>query len=264
MEKPWIMGVLNVAPDSFFDGGHHLELSKALSKVQKMLEEGADIIDVGAMSSRPYSMEVPEEEELNRLKNILPELIRSFPDSIFSIDTFRSGIAQYAVDCGVAVLNDISSGRRDERMLDIAKEYGCPYISMHMRGTPQNMQDNPSYENILLDIGRFFADRIERYIQKGLNDIIIDPGFGFGKTLEDNFILLKNLNYFTRFHLPVMVGLSRKSMICKTLNISPGDALNGTTAMHWEALRQGANILRVHDVKEACEVVSLFRSYDKV
>jgi len=257
------MGILNLTPDSFYDGGQNSNQSIIIDKIAKMIDEGADIIDIGAMSSRPYSEEIPVIEELNRVRSILPLIKKEFPNLILSIDTYRAEIAEYAADNGVSIINDITAGKKDEKILYIAKKYRTPYIAMHMLGMPQTMQINYSYENILSEIIFFFSERLQVFAKIGLSDVILDVGFGFGKSIEDNYQLLKNLSYFNSLNCPMLVGISRKSMIYKPLNLSPKEALNGTTALHFEALRQGAHILRVHDVKEAKQVVDLFAIYKK-
>lgn len=261
LDQPKIMGILNLTPDSFFDGGKNNTSLLAIQKAEKMINEGVDIIDIGAMSSRPFSQELSLMEELSRVQSVLPSLIKEFPNTIFSIDTYRSEVAQYALDNGVSIINDITAGRKDEKIWVVAKQYQVPYIAMHMQGEPQTMQVNPHYQNILADIFYFFSERHAKMREIGLSDIIVDVGFGFGKSVEDNFILLKNLSYFQELNSPILVGISRKSMVCRTLDIPPQEALNGTTALHFEALRNGANILRVHDVKEANEVVKLYKKY---
>lgn len=263
-DRPQIMGILNLTPDSFYDGGTNTTIELAISKVKTMFNQGADIIDIGAMSSRPYSIEISIDEELNRLKNILPELKNQFQNKLFSIDTYRSEVAEFAINNGISIINDITAGDKDPRILTIAKEYRVPYIAMHMKGTPQIMQANPSYINICEEIYSYFFDKIEIYTKLGLKDVVLDVGFGFGKSIEDNYTLLKNLNLFQKLNFPILVGVSRKSMIYKPLNILPKNALNGSTALHFEALRQGASILRVHDILEAKEVLDLYSIYDKV
>jgi dihydropteroate synthase len=257
------MGILNLTPDSFYDGGQFESVSEAIRQVEVMIGEGADMIDVGSMSSRPYRLEIPIEEELRRLQNIFPVLRKEFPKTIFSIDTYRSEIADYTLSHGANLINDISGGRKDDQMLDVIAKYKVPYVLMHMLDRPETMQDDPSYNNILLEIATFFQTQLDRCISKNIPDIILDIGFGFGKSLEDNYHLLKHLGYFSKLNYPILVGLSRKSMIQKVLNCDASQGLNGTTALHWEALRNGAKILRVHDVKEAKEVVKLFSEYNK-
>jgi dihydropteroate synthase len=263
LEDPKIMGILNLTPDSFYDGGQFDSVSASIRQVEVMIQEGADMIDIGSMSSRPYRLEIPIEEELRRLQNIFPVLRKEFPKTIFSIDTYRSGIAEYTLSQGANMINDISGGRKDAQMLDIIAKYKVPYVLMHMLDRPETMQENPSYNNILIEIATFFQTQLDMCISKNIHDIILDIGFGFGKSLEDNYHLLKHLGYFSMLNYPILVGLSRKSMIQKVLNCDASQGLNGTTALHWEALRNGAKILRVHDVKEAKEVVKLFAEYNK-
>jgi dihydropteroate synthase len=263
LEDPKVMGILNLTPDSFYDGGQFESVSEAIRQVEVMIGEGADMIDVGSMSSRPYRLEIPIEEELRRLQNIFPVLRKEFPKTIFSIDTYRSEIADYTLSHGANLINDISGGRKDDQMLDVIAKYKVPYVLMHMLDRPETMQDDPNYNNILLEIATFFQTQLDRCISKNIPDIILDIGFGFGKSLEDNYHLLKHLGYFSMLNYPILVGLSRKSMIQKVLNCDASQGLNGTTALHWEALRNGAKILRVHDVKEAKEVVKLFSEYNK-
>jgi dihydropteroate synthase len=259
---PRVMGILNITPDSFFDGGSYLKGKKILSRVTQMLTEGADIIDVGAYSSRPGADEVTLEEEKTRLRPALTNIRKCYPDAILSVDTFRAGIADYVVnEFGVTLINDISSGLLDNEMISVVGTLKVPYIMMHMQGVPQTMQIKPEYQDVTKDLLAFFAQRIAVARSAGIEDIIVDPGFGFGKTPGDNYKLLKELDLFGLLGLPVMVGLSRKSMIYKFLHITPNDALNGTTVLHTLALNNGAKLLRVHDVKEAVEAVRLFSIY---
>jgi dihydropteroate synthase len=259
---PRVMGILNITPDSFFDGGSYLNGKEILSRVSQMLSEGADIIDVGAYSSRPGADEVTLEEEKTRLKPALMNIRKNYPDALLSVDTFRAGIADYVVnEFGVTMINDISSGLLDNDMISVVGTLKVPYIMMHMQGMPQTMQKEPKYQDVTKDLLAFFAKRIAIARSAGIEDIIVDPGFGFGKTPDDNFRLLKELDLFGLLGLPVMVGLSRKSMIYKSLHITPNDALNGTTVLHTLALNNGARLLRVHDVKEAVEAVRLFSIY---
>jgi dihydropteroate synthase len=260
--QPRIMGILNQTPDSFYDGGKYRTENEITSRIQTLLSEGADIIDVGAYSSRPGAEEVTTDEEKSRLNKVLRIILKSFPDAIVSVDTYRADIAEYVVkEYGVAIINDISSGMLDERMFDVVGALKIPYIMMHMKGTPQTMQKDPVYEDITREVLAFFADRIHMAVHAGIKDIIVDPGFGFGKTTEHNFKLLKELSLFEMLGYPVMAGLSRKSMIYKSLHKSPGEVLNGTTVLHTIALINGARILRVHDVKEASEAIQLYTLY---
>lgn len=261
LDKPIIMGILNLTQNSFYDGGTLHNEAQVLNRVEKMLNEGAKIIDIGAMSSRPFSKELTIAEELKPFEAYLPKIISRFPEAFFSIDTYRSEVAAYALDKGVCMLNDISGFRLDPNILPLLKKHQVPYVLMHMKGEPQNMQLEPNYDDILSEIYNFFDTKINILKNSGVTDIILDLGFGFGKRIEDNYKLLKNLAYFDNFNLPILTGISRKSMIYKPLNISPNEALNGTSALHFEALRQGSKILRVHDVKEAQEIISLHNLY---
>lgn len=263
LDSPKIMGILNITPDSFYDGDVDMTLSKAIGKVENMIAQGADMIDIGAMSSRPFSREISLEEESDRIAKFFPELIKKFPNTIWSIDTYRSEIAQYCLDMGASIVNDITAARKDEKILSIVSQYQCPYIVMHMQGTPDTMQSAPQYESVLQDVGYFFSERIDKISKYNISDIILDVGFGFGKSIPDNYHLLKNLGYFKPFHRPILVGISRKSMIYKVLDSNPSEALLGSTALHWEAFRQGTHILRVHDVKEAVEVRKLYLTYQE-
>jgi dihydropteroate synthase len=258
LTTPKIMGVLNLTPDSFYDGGSFNNTDRALAQTEKMLLEGAAFIDVGGASSKPGAIEISVDEELARVLPIIEEIQKRFPEAIISIDTYRSVVAQQAVATGAAIVNDISGGNLDNEMLSsVGALGGVPYIAMHMQGKPQNMQDNPSYDNVLVAIRSFFATKIDDAHKAGIHDIIIDPGFGFGKTLDHNYSLLKNLSSMQIDGIPMLIGLSRKSMIHKLLKIDVSDALNGTTVLNTIALQQGAQILRVHDVKEAQQAVHL-------
>ena len=258
LTKPKIMGILNLTPDSFYDGGLFNNTDLALAQTEKMLLEGATFIDVGGASSKPGAVEISIDEELARVLPIIEEIQKRFPEAIISIDTYRSVVAQQAVDTGAAIVNDISGGNLDAKMLGtVGALGGVPYIAMHMQGKPQNMQDNPSYDNVLVEMRSFFAAKIDEAHKVGIHDIIIDPGFGFGKTLDHNYSLLKNLSSMQMDGIPMLIGLSRKSMIHKLLEIEAADALNGTTVLNTIALQQGAQILRVHDVKEAQQAIHL-------
>lgn len=259
LEKPLVMGILNITPDSFYDGGKHKDMNNALKHVAKMLKEGANIIDIGAVSTKPGAEEVTQEEEEKRLIPILKKMTKEFPDTIFSIDTYRSSIARMSVDCGAQMINDISAGAFDKNMFRIISELQIPYIIMHIKGVPANMQNDPIYKDVVKEVIAYFSEKVAILRKMGVNDIIIDPGFGFGKTVEHNYELLRNLEYFSFFGLPLMVGVSRKSMINKALGIKSEDALNGTSVLNTIALMKGANILRVHDVKEAVEAVKLVK-----
>ncbi|WP_350291369.1 dihydropteroate synthase [uncultured Croceitalea sp.] len=258
LSKPKVMGVLNLTPDSFYDGGKYKSESKILLQVEKMLLEGASFIDIGAYSSRPGAMHISEEEELRRIVPIVELLLKKNPSILISIDTFRSRIASECISAGATLINDISAGNLDNKMMDTVAQHQVPYIMMHMKGNPQNMKQLATYEDLLKEIIHYFSERVYEARLKKINDIIIDPGFGFAKTVQQNFKLLANIDLLKVLDLPILAGLSRKSMIYKTLDTTPEDALNGTTALHIRALEGGANILRVHDVKEAMECITLF------
>ncbi|ARV16243.1 dihydropteroate synthase [Polaribacter sp. SA4-12] len=257
LSSPKVMGILNITPDSFFDGGKYKNEADILSQVEKMLFNDATFIDVGAYSSRPGAKHISEEEELNRIVPVINLLVKNFPEIIISVDTFRSKVAQETINAGAAIINDISGGKMDENMFSTAANLQVPYILMHMLGTPQNMQQNPVYNDVTKEIISFFAAQIHKLHQLKLNDIIIDVGFGFGKTIDHNFEILKNLSLFKNLDAPILAGISRKSMLYKTLDISAQEALNATTSANTIALLNGANILRVHDVKEAVEAVKI-------
>lgn len=264
LEEPVVMGILNITPDSFFDGGKY-QLQKDIERrCEQILEEGGQILDVGAYSSRPGAYDVSEGEELKRLSEALGWIRKKYPDVIISVDTFRATVSEVVVnDFGVDIINDISGGLMDERMPEVIGQLGVPYILMHMKGTPQNMQMNPHYDNLIGEVSYFFSSQIKKMRSHGVKDIILDPGFGFGKTIDHNYELLRELKQFDLFELPMLVGVSRKSMIYKLLDVVPQDALNGTTALNTVALLNGANILRVHDVKEAAECINLVRQLKK-
>lgn len=264
LSTPKVMGIINITPDSFYDGGKYKSDKDILVQVEKMLEDGCDIFDIGAYSSRPGADDVSEELELQRLANTLKLIRNKFSDIIISVDTFRSNIARTVVnDFEVDIINDISAGDLDSNMLQTMAEINVPYIMMHMKGNPKSMQKNPEYENVVKEVMMYFSEKLEKLKLLGLNDVIIDPGFGFGKTVEHNYQLLKYLDDFRIFELPILIGVSRKSMICKVLETEPKYALNGTTVINTLALQGGANILRVHDVKEAKETVQLFEEFAK-
>lgn len=251
------MGILNITPDSFYDGGAYQNERSILNHTEKMLKDGATFIDVGAYSSRPGADPISESEELRRIVPIVALLLENFPEVLLSIDTFRSNVASECLQAGATMINDISAGECDENMMPTVARHKVPYILMHMRGNPNTMQQQTDYQNLLVDIIKYFSGRVAVARSLGVIDLIIDPGFGFAKTAPQNFELLKGLELFKNLKLPVMAGLSRKSMIYKTLNIAADAALNGTTALHMVALMKGANILRVHDVKEAMECIKL-------
>lgn len=257
LSTPKVMGILNLTPDSFYDGGIYKNESDILSRVENMLIEGATFIDVGAYSSRPKAEHISEDEELKRIVPIVELLLKSFPNILISIDSFRSQVAKTCIEIGACIVNDISAGKLDEKMLKTVADLRVPYIMMHMRGTPQTMLELTQYENLVKEILFYFSERVNAARALGIIDTIIDPGFGFAKTISQNFELLHNLELFKIMELPILVGLSRKSMIHKSLGITANEALNGTTVLNTIALQKGANILRVHDVKEAIECVRL-------
>jgi dihydropteroate synthase len=255
---PKVMGIINVTPDSFYKGSRVTTEDEIIKTALHMIEDGADILDVGGYSSRPGAAEVRPDEERSRVINALKLISRELPDAVISIDTFRSEIAMEAVlEYGAGVINDISGGDADKKMFSVVEKIQVPYIMMHMQGVPGTMQENPVYDDIVADILRWFGERIFRLQSMGVNDIIIDPGFGFGKTTAHNFRMLRYLGDFSIVGLPLLVGFSRKSMIWKTLGITPDEALNGTSVLNTVALMNGADILRVHDVKEAVQAVKL-------
>lgn len=257
LSYPKIMGILNITPDSFYDGGRYKNEKDICNHVEKMLNEGATFIDVGAYSSRPGAVHITEGEELNRSVPVVELLSAKFPEAYLSIDTFRSSVAKENVNAGACMINDISAGNMDPQMMKTVAELQVPYIMMHMRGTPQNMQKNTDYEDIIKEMMFYFSEKIAEASLLKINDLIIDPGFGFGKKLEHNYEILKKLELFKMLERPILIGVSRKGMIGKLLNIPASDALNGTTSLHTAALMKGGNILRVHDVKEAVECVKI-------
>jgi len=261
IDRPLVMGIINLTNDSFYSGSRVNNLKSAEERIERMFEEGADIIDIGAMSSRSGSNLINHKEEWQRLISVLELINKKYSDKIFSLDTVNSVTAKKAVkDFGIDIINDISSGNIDKNMFDTIAELHVPYIIMHMRGTPENMQSLTEYTSLINDILLFFSEKVNKLNSLGVNDIILDPGFGFSKTIEQNYQLLNDLEKFSIFGLPVIVGLSRKSMIWKTLNITPEQSLNGTSALNIIALNKGANVLRVHDIKEAKEVITLHNS----
>ena len=262
MSKPLVMGILNVTPDSFHDGGHYQTIDSIVSRAKQMVLEGASIIDVGAYSTRPGADEVSVDEELKRLLPALEAIKKVIPFFPISIDSFRSQVLQSVLShFGPVIVNDISGGELDNAILHVVADNHLPYICMHMRGTPQTMQDNCEYKHLINDIIDYFSFKIRAFRQAGITDIICDPGFGFSKSIDQNFELLSKLEYLKLLDVPIMVGVSRKSMIWKTLQIEPSQALNGTTALHMIALQKGATILRVHDVKEAVEAITLYQKF---
>ena len=257
LSTPKVMGILNVTPDSFYDGGRLTDEASILKQAERLLTEGATFVEVGGYSSRPGATDISEEEEVKRILPVVQSLSKYFPEAIISVDTFRSEVARHAINEGACIVNDISGGRLDSLMVETVAALGVPYVLMHSRGTPQNMTQLTEYENLIKDVVDYFHQKVSNLQKAGVKDIIIDPGFGFAKNIEQNFQLLKHLGHFQILGKPLLVGLSRKSMIWKTLKIDPESALNGTTSLNTIALLKGTNILRVHDVKEAVEIVKL-------
>lgn len=260
LTTPKVMGILNITPNSFYDGGQYVTEKPILNQVEKMLLEGAAFIDLGAYSSKPNAALVSEEEEIARLLPVVKSVLKHFPDTLLSIDTFRSEVAKVSLDLGAAMINDIAAGNLDDNMFETIAKYQVPYVMMHMKGTPQTMTSLTQYDNIVKEMLFYFSEKIATARSFGINDLVVDPGFGFAKTLEQNYEVLQHLALFQTLDLPILVGVSRKSMIYKVLETNAEDALNGTTVLNTIALTKGANILRVHDVKEAVECVKLFTS----
>lgn len=261
MDKPLVMGIINITPDSFYAGSRQQATDEMLRKAEQMLKDGASILDIGGQSTRPGSERISAEEELKRIAGPLEALQNKFPEAYISIDTYYAGVAKEAVAAGACIVNDISVGSMDENMMNTVALLQVPYILMHIKGNPATMQQAPQYENVTREVLDFFIQKSAGLHQAGIRDIIIDPGFGFGKTIQHNFELLRHLSVFKMLGLPVLLGISRKSTIYKTLNISADEALNGTTVLHTLGLNNGASILRVHDVKEAIEAIKLFEAY---
>ncbi len=258
IEKPIVMGILNITPDSFYDGGTNQDIVTVVKKAEQMLKDGATILDIGGMSSRPGAAIISVEEELKRVLPVIDAIVKQFPEAILSIDTVQSVVAKAAIESGAALINDISAGKIDNNMYDTVAALGVPYILMHMQGTPNNMQKEPSYESVQLEVLDFLIAELGKLRALGVKDVIVDPGFGFGKQLNHNYQLLKELHIFKIMEVPILAGLSRKSMIYKVLECTPQEALNGTSVLNLVALQQGAAILRVHDVREAMETIRLF------
>ncbi|WP_430412246.1 dihydropteroate synthase [Kordia sp.] len=257
LDSPKVMGILNVTPDSFFDGGMYKDEYSIVSQVEKMLTDGATFIDIGAYSSRPNAPHVTELEEKQRLLPIVELILKQFPETLISVDTFRASVAKEAIEIGASIVNDISAGNLDDQMMETVGKLGVPYCMMHMQGTPKTMQENPSYDSVVKELLQYFSRKIAEAKSHKINDLIIDPGFGFGKTIAHNYEILNQLQVFKLLDFPLLAGVSRKSMIYKVLENSPQEALNGTSVLHTIALQNGASILRVHDVKEAVECVKL-------
>lgn len=259
-ERPLIMGILNITPDSFFAGSRVQDQAELITQAALMINEGADIIDIGGYSSRPDATDISVQEEMDRISSSIATISAEFPDVLISVDTFRSAVASEALKNGAHIVNDISGGRLDNMMYGVVAQFQAPYILMHMRGTPQTMKNMTDYNDILAELQLYFSERIKMALEAGIKDIILDPGFGFSKTVPQNFSLLKNLEMFHIHQCPLLVGLSRKSMIYKTLGVSADEALNGTSVLNTYALAKGAAILRVHDVKEAREAIDLINA----
>jgi dihydropteroate synthase len=261
--RPRVMAIFNLTPDSFFDGGKFYSADVVLREAEQKLKEGAYILDLGAASTRPGAEIIEEEAEWKRLEPTLKALRLRFPEARISVDTFRASVARKSLECGADMINDVSGLELDPAMIDVLVKFRCPYVLMHSRGTPQTMSSLTHYDNVLEEVYNSLEQKIKHLRNSGVESILVDPGFGFAKNISQNFHLLKNLNTFTGLGYPVLVGLSRKSMIYKTLHTSPVGALNGTTALHAWALQNGASVLRVHDVKEAMEVIQLWEAYEK-
>lgn len=260
-DSPKVMGIVNLTPDSFYTKGIHNSIDGALFLAGKMLEEGAAVLDLGGQSSRPGASLIGAAAEIERVIPAIEAIVKRFPDAILSVDTFHAAVARAAVESGAHIINDISAGMMDEKMFQTVSDLGVSYIMMHMKGTPETMQDKPEYEDIVVEVFDFLNQRVQLAREYGIYDIMLDPGFGFGKTIAQNYSLLKHLNSFELLELPVLAGLSRKSMVHKVLGTDAATALNGTTALHMLALNNGAHMLRVHDVKEAVESVQLYEMY---
>lgn len=263
-EQPVVMGILNVTPDSFYTKGRDNNVIQHTENAGKMLEAGASILDIGGLSTRPGAIEISEQEELDRVLPVIESIKKHLPDAYLSVDTYRANVAQQAIQSGADIINDISAGNLDEKMIPAAGKLDVPYIAMHMKGTPRNMQQDPVYSNVTFEVLEYFIEKIRICKAAGIKDIILDPGFGFAKTLEHNFQLLKGLHNLKMLELPILAGISRKSMVYKLLKSNAENALNGTSALHMLALQQGADLLRVHDVREARECIALYNYYKEI
>ena len=263
IDQPLVMGVINCTPDSFYTGSRATSQDQAKKMVEKMVNEGADIIDIGGRSSRPGSIEITDEEEIERVSEVISFIVKEFSSTWISIDTTKSTVAKYAVELGCKIINDISGGEMDKDMIRTVSNLNVPFICMHMQGTPDHMQNNPHYENVTEDVSTYFESKLELLKTNGIKNVVIDPGFGFGKSIEHNYTLMRDLKQFKKFEKPILVGVSRKSMIYKLLGVTPEESLNGTNALNMYALMNGANILRVHDVKAAKEVVNIYQQLHK-
>lgn len=261
LDSPKVMGILNITPDSFYEDSRAESLEKITSKASQMLEEGAAFLDIGGYSTRPGADDIPLSAELDRVIPAIEAILAIYPDTYISIDTFRSEVARKAIEAGASLINDVSGGNLDDRMFATVAELQVPYILMHMRGTPETMKSLTNYKHLLNDIATELSEKCDKLKALGVADIIVDPGFGFAKSIEQNYEILRNLGYFKRLKLPLLAGLSRKSMIYRTLDLPAAEALNGTTALNMAALMNGASLLRVHDVKEAVETIKLYKAY---
>ena len=260
LSTPKVMGVINLTPDSFYDGGKLTSEKEILLQANKMLQEGATFLDLGAYSSRPGAQFVSEKEEIHRLLPVIKILLNEFPETLLSIDTFRSNVANESIYAGASLINDISAGTLDDHMFKIIAQHQVPYVMMHMRGTPETMMQNTDYTNLTKEVIYYFSERIAKARSFGINDLIVDPGFGFSKTLDQNYDLFNDLELFRYLNAPLLIGISRKSMIQKKIKTTAADSLNGTTALHAIAIQKGVSILRVHDVKEAFETINLLQN----
>jgi dihydropteroate synthase len=261
--QPIVMGIVNTTPDSFYTNSQQQSIESAFLTAEKMLQDGAAIVDIGAQTTQPGSSEVGIEEELKRAIPVIEKIHTTFPEAIISIDTYHATVAKKAVEAGASIVNDVSGGLMDNQMLPTVAALHVPFVCMHMKGTPKNMQQNPTYNNVTEEVLTFFIERIDACKKAGINDVIIDPGFGFGKTIEHNYTLLKQLAAFKILQKPILLGVSRKSMIYKPLEVTANEALNGTSVLHTIGLENGASILRVHDVKEAIECIHLTQLYNQ-
>ena len=263
IDEPWVMGIINATPDSFYEGHLSKEMDSIVRLAGTMLEDGAAVLDIGGQSTKPGSKQISATEEGSRVIPVIEAIAQQYPDAVISVDTFYSTVASAAVKAGASIVNDVSGGTMDPAMLSVVAELKTPFICMHMQGTPETMQQQTDYQNVVTDVLDYLSRRVDICRKAGINDVIVDPGFGFGKTIQQNFLLLKNLSAFSMLDTPLLVGLSRKSTIYKTLHLTAAEALNGTTSLNTIALLNGASILRVHDVKEAWQAVKLVEAYNK-
>ena len=263
IDQPLVMGIINATPDSFYEGHLAKEMDSIVTLAGTMLADGAAILDIGGQSTKPGSKKISVAEEISRVIPVIEAIAQQYPQAVISVDTFYSAVAMAALKAGASIVNDVSGGTMDKAMLNVVADLKTPFICMHMQGTPETMQRQTNYQNVVIDVLDYLSRRVDICRQAGINDIIVDPGFGFGKTIEQNFLLLKNLSAFNLLEAPLLVGLSRKSTIYKTLNVTATEALNGTTSLNTIALLNGASILRVHDVKEAWQAVKLVKAYNK-